>query len=386
MTARFRLILPTIEMLAVAAFCFLAIQGCRMYAEWAGAAPLPPGHSLLRMGETYLRGIALAYGAFRVVALHPFYQPGYRAWLALTPWTSRKPLPLGPVALVWEDLFVLAALMLLGLTVPGVDPWRLLALFFVAYLGALTVSLWGTGEPAYGYLIAFGVGLVLRGYANSLTMVAAALVVYAAGYVGLRRALARFPWGLAGQEAFSLKNVDQYLQSKRDQLCGWPYDRMRPLPPQAFRLDLLNVLLVSMLVGWWLFALEAALEPPLGMLIPAGVLVQGTWIAALVRLGVYTSGYASPMNLWGRLWTGRWIIPGYDKVFVGPLCTLLVSPVSAWALHRLGVPLDVLLPVCCTLMIFTVLAMPPRFRRWQLTGRHRIVPAITNRKEFIQVG
>jgi hypothetical protein len=386
MTARFRLILPGVEALAVAACCFLLIQACRLYAEWRLGAPLPGNASVLRIGEMYLRCVALAYGVFRVSSLHPFYRPGYRAWLERTPWTSRQPLPLGPVALAWEDVFVLAVLLLLALTVPGVDPWRVLSVYFMAYLGTLAVTFWPTGEPAHGYLVAFGIGLVLRLYPHPAWMVVAALAVYGIAVAGLRRALRRFPWDLDWQRTSWARRLDETGANRPDQACGWPYDRLGPPRRSTRGLDRWNALLVSMLVGWWLFALAAALEPAIWQMIVGGALLEGTWTLGLVRLGVYTTGYTSPMNLWGRLFSGRWIIPGYDRVFVGPLCTVLVPAATAWVLYSVGASMDVALPVCCGLMLFAAIATPPSLRRWQLTGRHRIVPGITNRKEFIQVG
>ncbi|KPK76937.1 MAG: hypothetical protein AMJ79_05030, partial [Phycisphaerae bacterium SM23_30] len=53
------------------------------------------------------------YGFFRVRSFHPIFNHGYLQWLALSPWRFGKPLPLGPVHLVWVDLAVVGTLTLL---------------------------------------------------------------------------------------------------------------------------------------------------------------------------------------------------------------------------------------------------------------------------------
>ena len=42
-------------------------------------------------------------------------------------------------------------------------------------------------------------------------------------------------------------------------------------------------------------------------------------------VGLY-KGYVPPTTFWAPIITGRWIIPGYDQVFVAPICTFLVGP------------------------------------------------------------
>jgi len=387
MTARLRMILPPIEAVAPLAFCFLLNQGCRFYAEWNLGAPVGPDHVVARLNNLLLTFAGLGYGVFRVVGFHPFYRPGYRTWLERTPWTSRTPLPFGPVSLVWEDGFALATLALLSRVTPGSDPARTLALVLFAYIALLALTMAPTGEQAYAYLLAFGLGLVVRLSPHAETALAAGMVVYAAGYVGLRRSLARFPWHVEWQDNLSANSLEQALQRKSEQPCGWPYDQLRPRAEPRVRVGLLDALLISMLVGWWLFAAEALFTSPreaLGLF--AMVVPTGTFLAALSRLVGYAQGHAPPLTLWGRLRTFRWIIPNYDQVFVGPLLTLVMAPLSIVLFYWMGLRANAFLPITSALVLFTALAAPPRLRRWKLTGSHRIVPAITNQKDFIKVG
>ena len=50
---------------------------------------------------------AIFYGIYRVVGVHPLFRMSYWNWLETIPWTSREPLPLGPIDLVLQDLFIL---------------------------------------------------------------------------------------------------------------------------------------------------------------------------------------------------------------------------------------------------------------------------------------
>ena len=109
------------------------------------------------------------------------------------------------------------------------------------------------------------------------------------------------------------------------------------------------------------------------------------------RLAIYVDGYYSPISLWGRIWTGRWIIPGYDRVFIAPLVIIAVGPLSVYCLQAVGLPLDVAATVGIGTMTLAALILPPRLRSWRLTGQHRIVPAIQSGQSkanapFVQVG
>jgi len=94
------------------------------------------------------------------------------------------------------------------------------------------------------------------------------------------------------------------------------------------RLNLSRVdgLLIGLLAGWYLFASESLLTNPADRVLMVkmvfAIVVLGF---SFVRFLVYRDGYAPPISLWGRIRTFRWIVPGYDQVFLAPLCTLLVG-------------------------------------------------------------
>jgi hypothetical protein len=192
MTARLRLIFPPFSALLIFALMFVCLEGPVLYWEWLARPQVldlsfRPGTALIGLG-------AFGYGAYRVLAFHPAFRPAYREWLERSPWTSRKPLPLGPVALLFEDTLMLGLLTGLAITQPGLHPARVVTLALIGYLVWLLRSFWTTGVASFGYVGAFGLGLVVRLWPEPWLSLAAASVVAVFSQVGLRRSLARFPW------------------------------------------------------------------------------------------------------------------------------------------------------------------------------------------------
>ena len=102
-----------------------------------------------------------AFGVFRAAAFHPLFRSKYRALARTDAVDGRKPLPLGPIHLVWQDAVVLGIVMLaLHGTLLG-RVWALGA-FLLAYVGTLGVSFWLTGPWWMGYIVLFGLGLSIR--------------------------------------------------------------------------------------------------------------------------------------------------------------------------------------------------------------------------------
>jgi hypothetical protein len=336
---------------------------------------------------------ALAYGVYRVAAFHPFFRPDYRAWLERTPWTSRKPLPVGPVAWVPEDLLILGVFAVLTSISehPHADPVVVATLPLMSYAAVLTVTLFATGTWAFGYAQAFALGLAVWLGPNRWAFLAAAIGVNLIGLVGLQRSLARFPWALERQEEL-WESFREALGEKRidwQYRCGWPYDRLLRDPAEPLRIGPLDALLVSMLAGWWLFALTSLIPDPRDRdFLRIMVVLVGTGGFSAFRLLLYCAGYASPISLWGRIVTFRWIVPGYDRVFAGPVCTFLTGILGIVAFQAWKLPGDAALPACFALTMFVALSSRPSLRRWRLTGQHRMVFGVQQKQkhEFIQVG
>lgn len=354
-------------------------------AERRLRAPVPGVH---RPSIMYLVFYAVAYGVLRAFAFHPVYRPGYRAWLEATPWTVSKRLPLGPVELSWADGLVLGLLILLAATLPEPRAATLLCLFLLAHLLALTPSFWLTRCEAFGYATAFALGLAVRFWHRPVACVAALAGVYAIAYEGLWRGMARFP-GDWPKLPLLTEHADPRYRPRP--ASGWPHDRMLGEVVDGWRIRKADALLGCLLAVWWLDGLISLHpDPETRKQIAAVVFGVATQFAALGRLGIYVGGHHAPLSLWARIRMGRWIIPGYDKVFIGPICVPLAGLATLALLMACRVPAPSGFATAAGMSILAALITPPSLRRWHLTGRHRIVPSQNqtqpkDKNPFVQV-
>jgi hypothetical protein len=317
---------------------------------------------------------ALGYGAFRVAALHPLYRPDYHAWLAATPWTREKPLPLGPVHLVPQDGLVVAALW--GLMHVPLAPRLLLPLLFMlAYLFTLATALALADRYWHAYLMFFGMGLAVRVIGTPVSCGLALAAVYLVGYAGLRRSLLDFPWPRVEKMNETLQRVNRGMVSP--DLLGWPYDQLTPKATPlgiAYR----HGIAISLLAGWWVYVL-ASLFPARAAAPLISVPIVLTLIGCIGgRVGVYCSHRSSPINLWGRLWTLRWIIPSYDQVFIAPLLTPISLYACGWLTLRFELPYEIGFGLAEAVMLLITLNLGPRLAVWHLTSRHRLKPTLNS--------
>ena len=109
MIRRLRLVLPPSWVLGLFAFGYLLLEAIHLVVTRFNFVE----EGVAQLRDKLVLLACLLYGGFRVVAFHPLFQPAYRQWLATTPWTSRQPLPLAPVHIVWQDVVVLIVAELL---------------------------------------------------------------------------------------------------------------------------------------------------------------------------------------------------------------------------------------------------------------------------------
>jgi hypothetical protein len=383
MTRWLRVVWPPWGACLAGVVLYLAAEGQVWLLERQAGMPLPvnPRPSLV-----VLLIAAGSYGLYRVSTFHPALRPGYRAWLETTPWTSRRPLPLGPVRLAPQD--VLLGILVLAFAWPthGLRTVWVLQCFAVAYLGMLAVTL-ATTQEGLAYAVAFGLGLVVRLWPQPLPCLLAAAGTYTVGYVALRRALARFPWPPEQGLRLEMRDGNFVLAGSPTVLVGWPFGCLGPKFPDDPRIPLPYALLTSALVGWWVHVIGClpSERPERMALLSMAVLLLAP-AASFIRWAVYCSGYAPPISLWGRLLTGRWIIKGYDQVFVGPLLSFWAGTTIAATSLLLGVPPEVGVPVAVAVNLAICLGLGPELKTWRLTGNHRLVAPLSQKGTSIQVG
>ena len=372
-----------LERLTGIAIGFVLFEGAILYIDQR-LFPLV-AHLPFRPGTAILFLASINYGLFRATAFHPAFQGDYRTWLESTPWTSRKPLPMGPLELVWEDGLFLVPLILLAATLPEPHAVPLLCAFLLAHLLGLSFSFLLTRTRAPGYATAFGLGLAVWLWRQPTACLVAATLVYLIAYEGLWQALRSFPWK---PWKWPKPSSDLWSMDWLREDCGWPYDRMLGEVIEVPAISRIDALLGCMLGSWWLYVLASLFRDPkdkLGLLLLAGLPAA---FSSLGRLIIYGLGYVSPISFWARIWTFRWIIPGYDQIFVAPLCSPLAGVMTGALLYACGLPLEVCLPPAYGVAVLVALVTPPRLRRWRLTGQHRLVPVITTTagQKYVQVG
>jgi hypothetical protein len=322
------------------------------------------------------------YAVYRLWRFHPACNREYAAWLSLSPWTAARPLPLGPIHLVWQDLVVLAALCLIAGWHARVDPMNLLAVFGLIYLGGLTCLLAVTRRWAQCVMLGFlWPALMLpaaAGWPTAGLIVAIALVVWH----GQRQSLRTFPWGFldqrrAGGGSTSLLHAEVHIgapinpASGKPYQVGWPWAALSP-KPVGHSIGFSTSFWLSALVGWWMFCALARLQPEP---FPEFILLFGL-SAAGMRLLIYCAAVVTPFNLWSRIATGRLVIPGFDRVFVTPAVAVLAATIGGMVVRRSGTWLLVAESAVVAVVCFVLLAGGPTLQNWLLTGQHRFrVPA-----------
>jgi hypothetical protein len=340
-------------------------------------------------GWLLIQGATMIYAVHRVVTFHPLFQADYRRWLKSTPWTSRYPLPVGPIHLVLQDGLVLAALAgLVWARHPAVSWPHLILKFLLIYESALAVSFSVLQMAWFAYAIGFGLGLMVLFWQTPPIALPVAAAFYLVAYAGLRRALDNFEnWGLEWIEQQTTLVVTQGdIDRMRRNVLGWPFDCIRPRDVAA-SITYRDGLMLSLLAGWWMFVILQHVDPAARF---AGNIFLGfaCQFAAWGRLGTYLWGYAPPISLGGRIFTLRWIIPGYDYVFIAPLLTLGITAAGISIQPLWNVPAGIAAPVTLTLLLIVTLTSAPTLERWRLTGNHRLAAAtlMANRKaEVTQV-
>lgn len=390
MIRRLRVILPPAWAIMGFVVAYVLMSLPDLFMLWRFGIVVPPVPRSEPREVVLCIGLGL-FGAFRALGFHPVFQPSYRGWLETTPWTWRKPLPAGPAHLVWEDALIVLAALAPAWTREGISPWTFATVFLGVYLACQVFAAFATGVWPFGYAILFGLGLVLRLWRWPEAHAITAGVLYLIALTGLRIAMGRFPWSPEWRDQFEQIQV-QFQTSgdaaQVDKRLGWPFDRLAPRFPDQMSVRTRDALLLSLLAGWYLHVggsffqddFDRAIFLRLGV---AGAIMGGVGI----RLMNYLVGYAPPINIWGRIGTFRWIIPGYDKVFVVPIVAAVVGLMIGFELPRSGLPDDVALPIALALTLVTFLTGGPSLKQWRLTGKHRIVPASSAQgKGSIQVG
>ncbi|HEY2253826.1 MAG TPA: hypothetical protein VGH74_22280 [Planctomycetaceae bacterium] len=345
-----------------------------------------------RVSDFLIELAVLIYGIGRAFGFHPAFNPDYYKWLTASPWTNRKPLPAGPVHLVFQDVVLLAILAgVAWLRHPAISLPLLVTKFLMSYEFGLCMSFRILSRPWSAYAIAFGFGLVVLIWPWPLLALAVAAAIYVVSLAGLILSLNDFEnWDLSHIEGSQFITLSQQkaIDRMRQNILGWPFDCIRPTDV-APSMSYVNGTMLSLLLGWWTFVLLARL-PELPHPELWGTLLLGYFSLGVisVRLARYCWGYAPPISLWGRIFTLRWIIPGYDQVFLTPITILVATVSGGYLIGQFPEFIILIVPGAVFVIFFCALNLGPSLKRWRLTGNHRLSPAFlmaTKQAEVQQV-
>lgn len=312
-------------------------------------------------------GSTLLYAAFRAIYFHPIENRRYGQWLADSPWQHPQPLPLGPLHLVWQDaLLILLAAALLPTEL--LSAWSVPIAFLLMYCFAHGYSFFRMRIYQPVFVMALLLGALILAIPNAKWCALFALAMYGAACWGIQRLLARLS---DGEEI--PPHLGWGLPTERvEPLLGWP---VPPMATERFQWTIshADAIRLAVAVAWLFFCVawqcRDATRIEQGL---QNALATIAVVAMATRVLIYVVGYLPPISLLGRFFTGRWIIPGYDVVFVAPLAAAL----TAWALPKaalaLGVSSEIFYAASAGVVVWLTLALPPHRGDWQLTGHHRI--------------
>jgi hypothetical protein len=312
------------------------------------------------------------YGAYRSYAFHPVRNVSYWKWLANTPWRPSMALPLGPVHFVWQDALQMGILAILSARVSHSHPAIPLICMLLGYLAVSAVNLGSTrqfGSLAV-ILVVFPISWDLS--ASPWLMLMVLVVVYLVAIHGISRSWRLFPWNLQERLATPKR------WTVPAPTIGWPFDRLNAHDPyKQFdrRSIFFGSLLSGGLAGWYVFSFLYCVDHSEKLNADSTVfaIIGYGCGAALFRVLVYCRFCFPPVTLLGRIVSGRLILPGYDRVFVGPLLMAFTAIAGSMALRLAGVYPPLMAGIMTTVLLAMLIGLPPTMRNWQLTGQHRMV-------------
>jgi len=349
------------------AYCFLV----QLLMLWAGEGQvgweviaacrqelLAPLFDLLLL----LTGLA---GATRALCYYPRLRPQYVQWLMAGPWTPAKPLPLGPIHLVWQDA---AALMLLAITgwiyLHG-NALLVIAAFFVGYAVASCCILFAARDELYLSIQVLLLGALIRWGHISGLFVALSVPMMVCATAGLRRSLNGFPWGmdqLPGTEpqALPMYTSEGFLSPIRPQ-------------PARYAVTYSRTVLIGLLLAWLAYAV-AACPAVNDRITPYSTILSMVCVSSgLIRYIIYRAAKHPPISLFGRLMTLRPIISGYSALLLSPLVCVIIGIIGAGLCEytHLEQPLVCAFTACA--LAWALFAIGPRYRDWCLTSKGHVV-------------
>lgn len=333
----FRLVYPhAVWVLGLAA---LIAWGSRFLEGMADRSNVPCPISLDRV-HLYTLVIAAAFLGIVRIAVHPAFKPAYLGWLRSTPWTYPTRLPLGSVLMSWQDMIVIGVLVALALPGNLVNAAWAASAFIGGYcLGGLIPYLC-VRVKLHLVMVVGAVYCAVRYWPDPTLILCTAIALLVVMSLGIRHGLRQFhevSFGATdsipnGAMIFSARDDKPKLRIPTN--TGRVFTMLHRDKPE--RMTIAGSVAAFLLCAG--IGCGAYVEHPLEIATTATVIVLSLILGffALLRWAVYR-GYA-PISLWGRIRTGRLIIPRFDRVLLVPLLIMVGGLGGFWVLHLMDVP------------------------------------------------
>jgi hypothetical protein len=207
--------------------------------------------------------------------------------------------------------------------------------------------------------------------------------IYLLVHEGLWHALRKFPWQTEGfLRDFGLVNDPAVTNANPS--CGWSFDRFYRDIRMATGVNRIDAVIGCMLGSWWLFsAISLIPDARERGLASAFIVIPAIFASAGARFLIYVRGCRAPISFWGRIWTFRWIIPRFDQIFVGPICSVLGGFLVLSFLRYRLVPVEVCYSAAGGVAVLLALVSPPTLKRFRLVGQHRLAPTLSDAQQAV---
>jgi hypothetical protein len=211
-----------------------------------------------------------------------------------------------------------------------------------------------------------------------------ALAFYGFTYAEIRRSMSDFPFTFERRKALALV---RYVATKPPEI-GLPILPSRDGDAGNALLYFVNryALLVGAATGIMYFSIAFQFRNEKDFDIGLLYIYRLIWmILIVVRIVTYLAGHLPPISIMGRIAARRWILPGYDVMFIAPLVALFVALALPKLLLLIGVPPLLAFPFSTAMTVWVCFGMRPTIVEWHYTGHFRIPnEGLGKRQQFVR--
>lgn len=329
------------------------------------------------------------YAFWRVYSFYPNPNGSYGKWLSNTPWQYGKKLPAGAIAINITDIVIVASICMLESIFPRFSPLIPATVFIVAYTVALYASCLMSTESSkypikkilFWIIIPFAF-FPYPGLVNSLIVI---FICWLISHLLLLDTLKEYPWN---QDEWLKHNSDNLTNKNRSiHKVGWPYFFLSPETPIKASRKKWPLVFLCAIITWWLHAgmtfistFDSGLKNNSLCFI---VVIFITSIVVLCRL-LFLQNTASPISFFGKIFSGHWLIPKFDKIFVAPIVAILICIIAISFMPKNTGYAILVSDLAIFLILLSGFAIPPSLTAWTYTGGFRLRRNLTFEKQSMQ--